>query len=215
MEFAVLSLNNSKLIIQRAIRVYQFLTKEFGYKEDDVIIFGRSIGSGPAVQLAALTDPCLLILMSAYTSIRNVARDIWKWFKWCIKERFNSIIKIKQISCPMLYIHGELDTVIRWTHSKALYKEAMVRDKICELRIRSKMDHNTFNFHHDIVAPIEDFMKSNNITTKAEQQMKPEYKQWKLSRYGNLMDVPPHYDPDFLSSKFEKNKKSWWSCIIF
>ena len=76
MEFAVLSLNNSELIIQRAIRVYQFLTKEFGYKEDDVIIFGRSIGSGPAVQLAALTDPCLLILMSAYTSIRNVARDI-------------------------------------------------------------------------------------------------------------------------------------------
>ena len=42
----------------------------------DIFIFGRSMGSGPATELAALKDPGALLLMSAYTSIRNVVRHI-------------------------------------------------------------------------------------------------------------------------------------------
>mmetsp|Transcript_2974 Transcript_2974/g.2451 ORF Transcript_2974/g.2451 Transcript_2974/m.2451 type:complete len:97 (+) Transcript_2974:283-573(+) len=67
---------NSKKIVERSMRLYEFLTKEFGYDEEDIIIFGRSIGSNAAIQTACAFEPSLLILMSAYTKIKNVARDI-------------------------------------------------------------------------------------------------------------------------------------------
>jgi esterase/lipase len=67
---------NSNEIVERAKRLYEFLTVEFGYQEKDIILFGRSLGSGPAVQLASHANPSLLILMSAYSSIKNVAKDI-------------------------------------------------------------------------------------------------------------------------------------------
>ena len=54
----------------RAKRTYDFLTQEFGFDEEDIIVFGRSIGSGPVVDLAAQTHPCALVLMSAYTSLK-------------------------------------------------------------------------------------------------------------------------------------------------
>ena len=61
---------DSNVIISRALRIYEFLTKEFGYEHKDIIIFGRSVGSGPAVDLASKTTPSALILMSAYTNIK-------------------------------------------------------------------------------------------------------------------------------------------------
>jgi abhydrolase domain-containing protein 17 len=67
---------NSKVIIDRAKRLYEFLTLDFGYAEKDIIVFGRSLGSGPAVQVAAHTNCAMLILLSAYSNIKNVAKDI-------------------------------------------------------------------------------------------------------------------------------------------
>ena len=61
---------NTAVIVSRAMRTYEFLTKEYGYEDKDIIIFGRSVGSGPAVDLASKTNPCALILMSAYTSLK-------------------------------------------------------------------------------------------------------------------------------------------------
>lgn len=48
---------SSTEIIARAKRTYEFLTVEFGYEEKDIMLFGRSLGSGVAFQLAANTNP--------------------------------------------------------------------------------------------------------------------------------------------------------------
>ena len=156
------------MIIQRSKRVYEFLIKDFGYSSANVILFGRSLGSGPAIQTAANENPSLLILMSAYTKIKNVAGDLCRCAKWFIKERFNSISYIKKINCPFILIHGINDQVIKWTHSQKLYEEASkleMQDQ-CHVSIRADMDHNTFNFVHDIAEPVKEFLKSklNYIT---------------------------------------------------
>lgn len=105
---------NSKLIVERASKVYDYLVNETGYSEENIIIFGRSVGSGPAVQLASTKNPRLLILLSAYTSIKGVASDIWKCLSCWIKERYNSIRAIKKISCPIFFVHGREDNVGRF-----------------------------------------------------------------------------------------------------
>ena len=59
--------------------VYEFLTKHIGIKESNIILFGRSMGSGPATYLASQKKPAALLLMSAYTSIKDVARSMLGW----------------------------------------------------------------------------------------------------------------------------------------
>lgn len=56
-----------------AVYVYDYLNKVIGIEEKNIIIFGRSIGSGPATHVASLRNPCSLLLMSSFKSIRDIA----------------------------------------------------------------------------------------------------------------------------------------------
>ena len=47
-----------------------------GFNSSDIIVFGRSLGSGPATHLASTRTPSFLILMSPFTSIRNIAKNV-------------------------------------------------------------------------------------------------------------------------------------------
>lgn len=154
---------DSKIIVKRTKRLYEFLTSDFGYDEKDIIVFGRSLGSGAAIQTAAVFNPSLLILMSPYTKIKKVAQDICCWTPCFLKERFNSISFIKDIDCKFFIIHGRDDKVIKCHHSEDLYARAIKHGKEdqWDLTIRADMDHNNFVFMVDIIDPIKRFMKSN------------------------------------------------------
>jgi esterase/lipase len=65
----------SDKIIADAEIVYKFLTKELFWKEHDIIVCGRSIGSGPACYLASTFAPSSLVLVSPHTSIRGIVKD--------------------------------------------------------------------------------------------------------------------------------------------
>lgn len=81
-------------------------------------MLGRSIGSGPATHLATTRSANALLLMSAYTSIRSIAKDMASTLiSYLVKERFRNIDKIGNVKCPVLLLHGEKDTLIRPSHS--------------------------------------------------------------------------------------------------
>ena len=61
---------SEKSILEDAYFLMQFITKIVGMNKENIIIMGRSIGSGPATELASLFNPSSLILMSAFTSLR-------------------------------------------------------------------------------------------------------------------------------------------------
>lgn len=67
---------NSNVISEDANTVFEFIVDNLNITHKDIFIFGRSMGSGPATELAALKDPGALILMSAYKSIRSVVKHI-------------------------------------------------------------------------------------------------------------------------------------------
>ena len=60
---------NADLILNDAEYVYNYLNKRLGYDEKNIIIFGRSIGSGPSTYLASKYKPGCLVLMSPFTSL--------------------------------------------------------------------------------------------------------------------------------------------------
>ena len=58
-----------------AQNVFDYLTIVIGVKESDILLFGRSIGTGPATVVAATRKPGGLVLMSAFKSIRDIVRE--------------------------------------------------------------------------------------------------------------------------------------------
>lgn len=95
------------------------------------VIYGHSMGSGVAVDLAsrlrANTDYGALILESAFTSFPDVAREAG-WLAQLLarfnQERFDSLAKIKQVQAPLLMIHGRLDTTVPLPLAEKLFAAA-------------------------------------------------------------------------------------------
>jgi abhydrolase domain-containing protein 17 len=65
--------SNEENILDDAIYVYDYINKVLGIEEKNIIIFGRSMGSGPATHVASLRNPGALLLMSSFKSIRAIA----------------------------------------------------------------------------------------------------------------------------------------------
>ncbi len=108
------------MIEEDALTVFDFFVKELGINEKDIIICGRSIGSGPSVYLAANRNPGGLILISPFKSIRETANSILGFLKFIVADRFKNIEIIEQVTCPLLIIHGQKDNLIPFSHSVEL-----------------------------------------------------------------------------------------------
>ena len=70
------------------------------------MIFGRSIGTGPAVHLAARYQVGCLALMSAYTSIRDIAKFQAKIVGWMVKKHFDNEGNMNNVQSPTFFVHG-------------------------------------------------------------------------------------------------------------
>jgi abhydrolase domain-containing protein 17 len=86
-------------IIADADIVYKFIRDELFWKESDIIVCGRSIGSGPACFIASNYKPASLVLISPHTSIRGIVKDqfMGKLTQFLIAERFRNIEAIAKV----------------------------------------------------------------------------------------------------------------------
>ena len=89
--------------------VYKFCIHDMGIQEKDIIVFGRSMGSGPASFLAGQFNPRALCLMSAYTSIKRVAADSVGFLRILVAERFENIVEVARARCATFILHGRMD----------------------------------------------------------------------------------------------------------
>ena len=67
--------SNEDNVIDDAEYVYDYLNQVLGIEEKNIIIFGRSMGSGPATHVSSVRKPGALLLMSSFKSIRSIAED--------------------------------------------------------------------------------------------------------------------------------------------
>mmetsp|Transcript_10912 Transcript_10912/g.17862 ORF Transcript_10912/g.17862 Transcript_10912/m.17862 type:complete len:322 (+) Transcript_10912:177-1142(+) len=138
-------------------RIHNYLVDILKFRSDEIIIFGRSIGTGPATRLVARTGARALILMSPYTSIRGVVKHLLgNAASYLISDRFHNTKEISKVWCPVLILHGRQDTLIPWTHAQKLHD--VCPSEIKQLHVSETMDHNMFDLDLDIVHPIQLFM---------------------------------------------------------
>lgn len=98
-----------------------------GINEKNIILYGQSIGSGVAVQMATeFKNVKALILEAPYTSLPDVAAKTYFFIPvhLLMKDKFDSLSKIKSVSAPLLIMHGLDDKVIPPAFGQTLYTEA-------------------------------------------------------------------------------------------
>ncbi len=79
------------------------------YEPTDIILMGRSMGTGPACRLAAHYGFLIpaLVLISPYTSLKNAVKSLLGSFpSMFVRERFENLETIEKVRCPTLIIHG-------------------------------------------------------------------------------------------------------------
>ena len=84
------------------------------------ILYGRSLGGGPAVELAAHERVAGLVLQSAFMS---AYRTMTRW-RLLLFDKFENLRKLPRVSCPILVMHGRADEVVSFAHGEALYGAA-------------------------------------------------------------------------------------------
>jgi len=152
---------SEEIIFLNSLILYRYMTEVLQISVNNIIIFGRSIGTGPAVYLASKKDVSALILISPMMSIRNVVKDILgKFVSYTFKDQFRSIEMIQDVKCPILIIHGQNDNLIKYYHSTELYNKSKAP---CELILPENMDHNEFDFFQEFSEPLLDFISRNAI----------------------------------------------------
>lgn len=108
-------------ILEDAEGVFYFITKKLGIHSYNIVVVGRSLGSGPAVHLASKFNFGGLLLVSPFTSIKAVARNkVGGLISHCIKERFDNLSKMDQIQSKLKIVHGKLDDLVPLEQSRQL-----------------------------------------------------------------------------------------------
>ena len=155
-----------KQIYEDALKVYDWLYITLNVPKNNIFVYGRSLGTSPAIYLSSQRDVRALFLVSAFTSIKDVGYD--KYCSWFVEDIFYSIDYIQSIKCPILLIHGRKDNLISYQHSQKLFDSAKKDNFHVDIQIRDEMTHNDFDFSKDIVDQIVYFMRKNYIDTKSE-----------------------------------------------
>ena len=95
-------------------------------KNDKIILYGESLGTGVAVEMGKRYSFNSLILESPFTSIENSAKIYYPYLpvKLLLKDRYDSISKIKMIKSPILVMHGKKDDVVPFNMGQKLFEEA-------------------------------------------------------------------------------------------
>jgi fermentation-respiration switch protein FrsA (DUF1100 family) len=111
---------SEKAIYADVDAAYEYLTSALKVPPERIISFGRSVGTGAAVDLAARKPVAGLIVQSGFTTAFRVLTKV----PLVPFDKFRNIDKIQRVRCPILFMHGRADEVIPFSHGLQLYERA-------------------------------------------------------------------------------------------
>ena len=95
-------------------------------ENNQIILYGESLGSGVAVEIGKKNNFNGIILESPFTSVENSAKIYYPYLpvKFLLKDRYDSINKIDKIRTPILIMHGKKDDIVPFSMGKELFEKA-------------------------------------------------------------------------------------------
>mmetsp|Transcript_3394 Transcript_3394/g.6068 ORF Transcript_3394/g.6068 Transcript_3394/m.6068 type:complete len:384 (+) Transcript_3394:70-1221(+) len=135
-----------------------YAMKDLGVPHDRIIIFGRSIGTGPAALLArTMTEmdmpPAALILQSPYTSLRDMGIKVAGRIAHVTLNRCRTKRNLPHVNAPVLILHADRDEVIPWQQGKLNADSRKGHKFVTELHTQRGCTHNEFSIVDDVCTP--------------------------------------------------------------
>jgi fermentation-respiration switch protein FrsA (DUF1100 family) len=105
---------------------YRYLRDSLGVPPERIVLFGHSLGSAVAVELATRVSAAGLVLEGALMSVIARAQEVYPYVpvRWIARSRFASIEKIGRVEIPKLFLHARGDDVVPIAHGRRLYDAA-------------------------------------------------------------------------------------------
>ncbi|CAL0299137.1 unnamed protein product [Lupinus luteus] len=193
---------------------YKCLKEQYGVKDEQLILYGQSVGSGPTLDLASripelrgivLHSPILSGLRVLYPVKRTYWFDIYK-----------NIDKIGLVKCPVLVIHGTADEVVDVSHGKQLWELSKVKYEPLWV---SGGGHCNLELYPEFIKHLKKFVQTvgkskatsngpKNDTVETEDQSKPSKEsEGATSNASELVTDIPEASRNSLDSHLEKSKK--------
>ena len=116
---------NEKGLYEEARSAIRWL-KSIGVEEKNIIIYGESLGTAIAIEIAQNRNFAGIILESPFTSMINAGKDKYPYLpiKLMLKDKYETNKKIKNVSSPILIMHGKVDNVVPFYMGKKIYELA-------------------------------------------------------------------------------------------
>ncbi len=105
---------------------WRYLIESRGIVANDIVIFGRSLGGSVASRLASENQPLALIVESSFTSIPDIAQDLYPWLpaRWLSRLNHATREYVRDVRCPILVIHSRDDEIIPFRHGETIFASA-------------------------------------------------------------------------------------------
>ncbi|PWA99212.1 alpha/beta-Hydrolases superfamily protein [Artemisia annua] len=146
--------------------VYNCLKNNYGIKQEDLILYGQSVGSGPTLHLASRLQRLRgVVLHSGILSGIRVLYPVKMTFWFDI---FKNIDKIQKVSCPVLVIHGTNDDIVDFSHGKRLWE--LAKDKYDPLWVQGG-GHSNLESFPEYIRHLRKFIKAmEKLSSKQNKQ---------------------------------------------
>ena len=105
---------------------WQYLTATKEIAPERIVLFGESLGGAVASWLAVREKPGLLVLASTFTSVPELAAEIYPFLpvRWISRFEYNTMKSLQLVSCPVFIAHSPQDDIIPFQHGQRLFQAA-------------------------------------------------------------------------------------------
>ena len=134
--------------------------KSKGVKENNIIIYGESLGTGVATEIAQNKNFSGIILESPFTSMIDAGKDKYPYLpvRLLLKDKYESDKKIKNIHSPILVMHGKVDKLVPFRMGKKMFKLANEP----KYSYFSDYDDHMMEYNEKLLKTLKNFINSLN-----------------------------------------------------
>jgi len=134
--------------------------KKMGLTEKDIILYGESLGTGIATELAQTNNYAGLVLETPFTSMVKTAKSFYPYIpvSLLLKDKYDNQKKIKNIKIPVLVMHGEADQIVPFWMGKKIYEIANEP----KYSYFTEYDDHMMEYDEKLLFALKTFIKSLN-----------------------------------------------------
>ncbi len=145
---------------------YDYLSRQRAVPASRLVIFGHSLGTGVAIELATQVSAAGLIVDAPYTSIVDRAQELYPLLpiRLVATQRFPSLERIGRVSMPKLFLHSPEDEIIPIAHGRRLFDAAGGSKTFVEVKGGHE---NAYRVDREVYyGAIAEFLKGLRVSTQ-------------------------------------------------